>query len=126
MKSKTMKIVTWVVQVLLSIGILMAGTMKLITPYEELAKAMPWVGDFSAIQVKIIGSLELLGVIGLNLPFILKKFTKLVPIAGAGIVMLFVGAIVTHIGREENFIPPLVLLVMALFITYSRKDLLKS
>ena len=70
MKSKTMRIVTWVIQIILSIGILMVGIMKLMTPYEELAIAMPWVEDFSAIQIKIIGSLEILGALGLNLPFI--------------------------------------------------------
>ncbi len=70
--------------------------------------------------------LEILGVIGLNLPFLLKKFKKLVPIASAGLAMTMIGAIITHIGRGENFVPPLVLLAMALFVTYSRKDLLRA
>ena len=126
MKSKTMNIVTWVVQGLLSVGILMSGVMKLMTPYEELVKAMAWVEDFSATQIMIIGALEILGVIGLNLPFLLKKFKKLVPIASAGLVMIMTGAIITHISRGENFVPPLVLLAMALFVAYSRKDLLKG
>ena len=125
MKSKTMNIVTWVVQGLLSMAVLMAGIMKLMKPYGELASEMPWVEDFSPMQITTIGILELMGAIGLNLPFLIKKFTKIVPIAGAGIALLFSGAIITHISRGENFIPPLILLFMALFVTYSRKDLFK-
>ena len=121
-----MNIVTWVVQGLLSLGLLMSGVMKLMTPYEELVKEMAWVEDFSTTEIMIIGALEILGVIGLNLPFLLKKFKKLVPIASAGLAMIMIGAIITHIGRGENFVPPLVLLAMALFVTYSRKDLLRA
>ena len=121
-----MNIVTWIIQVLLSLGLLMAGVMKLMTPYEELVKEMSWTEDFSATQIMIIGALEVLGVIGLNLPFLLKKFKKLVPIASAGLAMTMIGAILTHIGRGENLVPPMVLLAMALFVTYSRKDFLKA
>ena len=128
MKTKTMNIVTWIVQGLLSVPMLLSGTMKLMTPYEE-AVIHPngaWMGDFSAMQITIIGTLEILGVIGLNLPFLLKKFKKLVPIAAAGLALTMAGAVITHIGRGENFIPPLVILTMALFVTYSRKELLKE
>jgi len=128
MNSKTMNIVTGVVQGLISVAMLMSGLMKSMTPYEELVKDpnMAWAGDFSAMQIMTIGILEILGVIGLNLPFLLKKFKKLVPIAGAGLALTLAGAVMTHLGRGENFVPPLVLLAMALFVTYSRKDMLKG
>jgi ascorbate-specific PTS system EIIC-type component UlaA len=126
MKSKTMKIITWIVQGLLSVGILMPAMFKFMTPYEEFASQQSWAEDFTPTQVLIIGALELLGVIGLNLPLLLKKYTKLVPVASTGIVLLFAGAVMTHIGRGEGFIPPLVMMIMALFVTYSRKDLFKS
>ena len=123
-----MNIVTWIVQGLLSIAMLLPGIMKLMTPYEELVKDpnMAWAGDFSAMQITIIGTLEILGVIGLNLPFLLKRFKQLVPIAAAGLALTMAGAVMTHIGRGENFVPPLVLLAMALFVIYSRKDMLKG
>ena len=123
-----MKIVTWIVQGLLSVGLLMPGIMKLMTPYSELAKDpnMAWMEEFSAMQIMIIGSLEILGFLGMTIPFIIKKMKALVPVAAAGIVLLFAGAVFTHIMRGENFMVPLVLMAMALFVAYARKDLLRK
>ncbi|PCH99185.1 MAG: hypothetical protein COB85_00510 [Bacteroidetes bacterium] len=123
-----MNIVTWVIQGLLSVGMLLPGLMKTMMPYEELVSDpnMGWAGDFSPMQIMIIGALEILGVIGLNLPFLLKKYKKVVPIASAGLALTMIGAIVTHVGRGENPGPVFVLLAFAIFVTYARKDLLKS
>ena len=121
-----MNIVTWVVQILLSFALLIPAIMKLTKPYEEFITKATWGEDFSPTQLIIIGILEALAIIGLNLPFLLKRFKKLVPISAAGLILLFGGAIKTHIGRDEPFMVPLVLMAMALFVTYSRKDLLKA
>ncbi|MCH7535720.1 MAG: hypothetical protein IH948_08265 [Bacteroidetes bacterium] len=48
------------------------------------------------------------------------------PIASAGLALTMAGAVMTHIGRDENFIPPLLILLIALFVTYARKDLLSG
>ena len=125
MKSKTINILTWVAQGLLSL-ILLPAIPKLILPYEELVAGVHWTEDFSSTQVMIIGVLEILGVIGLNLPFLLNKFKKLVPIAAIGLALIMAGAIVTHICRGENFILPGVLFIIALFVVFARKDLLKA
>lgn len=128
MESKALNITAGVLQGLLSVGLGMPGIMKIITPYESLVADpnMAWAADFSPLQIQVIAVLEILGVIGLNLPYLLKKFKKLVPISAAGLALTMIGAIVTHAGRGENFIPPLVLLLVSLFVAYARKDLLKS
>lgn len=48
----------------------------------------------------------------------------LVPIAAAGLTLTMVGALLTHITRVEEFIPALVIMLLAIFVTFARKDLL--
>jgi len=126
MKTKTMNIITWVIQILLSAIILMAGLFKLMTPYDEFVEKMPWAEGFSPTIIIVIGLLDILGVIGLNLPFIIKKLTKFVPHAALGIGFSMIGAIVTHIKIGEGFVLPLIILTMAFFVAYRRRNLLKT
>ena len=83
MKNTTKNILIWSLQSMAALAFIMAGLMKISTPYEELVIAdnMGWAEDISAIQIKAIGILEVLGAIGVILPLVLKKFTFLVPIA---------------------------------------------
>ena len=121
-----MKIVIWIIHILLSIGMLIPGIMKLITPFSEMMTQMPWVEEFSEMQVRIIALLEILGVIGLNLPYLLKKFKKLIPLASLGLSLTMAGATILHITRSEPFIFPVILMILGLLLTYFRKDLFKA
>ena len=87
---------------------------------------MAWAADFSAMQIKVIGTLELLGAIGIMAPMFIKKLQKLVPIAAIGLALVMVGAAVTHIGRGEPIIVNLVLLALCALTAFWRKDLLFS
>ena len=100
--------------------------MKMITPYDELVTQMAWAESFSAFAVYGIGALEVLGVIGMNLPFLLRKYKKLVPLAAGGLALTMLGAVVTHAVRGENVIAPIVLFVLASFVTYVRFELIKK
>ncbi len=51
----------WIAQGILGALFIMAGFMKSVQPKEKLSKNMPWVYDYSALQVKLIGLSELLG-----------------------------------------------------------------
>lgn len=123
-----MKIVIWIVQVLVAIAFFGAGLMKLITPYPDLVSDpnMGWVGDFSAMEIKIIAALEVLGALGLILPMILKKFKVLVPVAAIGLALAMIGAIITHIGRDEPIAVNLVLLVLTSLTAWWRRGFFKS
>jgi|TARA_B110000093_G_scaffold41894_1_gene44670 uncharacterized membrane protein YphA (DoxX/SURF4 family) len=122
---KTIKILTWTLQILAALAFIMAGIMKISTPYGDLvlAENMGWAEDFSATQIKIIGVLEFLGAIGMILPFVIKKFIFLVPLAALGLVLVMVGAIFTHLSREEPIIVNIVLLILNLSVVYLRRDL---
>lgn len=92
----------WVVQVLVALGLGMAGAMKLMTPYAELVTKMPWATDFSAMSVKLIAGAEVLGALGLILPSALRIKPVLTPVAAGCLALLMCGAAVTHLGRGEH------------------------
>ena len=103
----------------------MASLMKISTPYQELVLAdnMGWAEGFSAMQIKIIGSLEVVGSIGMILPLVLKKFTFLVPVAALGLVLVMVGVIFTHLNRGEPIIVNIILLFLNLSVVFLRRNL---
>jgi len=119
-------VMTGIAQGFLSIAMLGSGLMKIMTPYEEIAAQMAWAQNVSSSIVFLIGLLEIFGVIGMNLPYLLKKYKKLVPIAAGGLALTMLGAVLTHAIIGENIIAALVLLVIASFVTYSRLNLLKT
>jgi hypothetical protein len=96
--------------------------MKAFRPKEALADNMGWVEDFSVPMVKLIGGLEILAAIGLILPAALDIAPILVPIAALGLVLMMIGAILTHARRKEYQALPInvVLLLLAAFVAWGR------
>jgi uncharacterized membrane protein YphA (DoxX/SURF4 family) len=118
-----MNVVLWIIAGLLAAAFLAAGAMKLIQPKEKLAAAgMGYVEDFSAGAVKAIGALEVLAAIGLILPAALDIVPVLVPMAALGLVLLMIGAAITHLRRGESqmIVINLVLLVLAAVVAWAR------
>ena len=115
-----MNIALWIVQILLALAFLLAGTMKVTRPIEELAKRMGWVNDFKPQTVRLVGTLEILGAVGLILPALTNILPWLTPLAAAGLVLTMIGAMITHIRRGEAYRTPIniVLLVLAAFVVY--------
>ncbi|MFT4258895.1 DoxX family protein [Microbacterium sp.] len=109
-----MLIALWIVGGLLAIAMLGAGVMKLVTPKTALAeKGMAWTEDFSAGAIKAIAALEVLGALGLILPLLTGIAPILTPLAGTGLAIIMIGAIVVHVRRKEAFAPALVLALLA-------------
>src|SRR3954470_19623068 len=80
----------WIVQGLLAALFLFAGGMKLITPIEVLSAMSPFPGEF----IRFIGVCEVLGAVGLILPYALSILPGLTALA-AGLAVIMVGATVT-------------------------------
>lgn len=123
-----MKYALWIVQVLLALAFLAAGSMKILTPYESLLESLPWVEAFSANPwiITVIGILEVAGAIGLIIPALTRIVPVLTPLAGVGLALTMVGAAVLHASRGEwgNIVPNIVLMLLALFVVYGRYKLL--
>lgn len=113
-----MNIALWIVQVLLALLFLFTGGMKLIMPIEEMTQQLPMPGWF----LRFIGVCEVLGGLGLILPWLLRIRPGLTPLAAAGLVVIMIGATVTTImtGQIAISLVPLVVGILCLFVAYGR------
>jgi len=117
-----MNIALWVVQILLALAFGMAGIMKVSQPIDKLEARMGWVKSVGPRGVRLIGSLEILGAIGLILPAVTGILPWLTPLAATGLVLTMIGAMITH-GRRGEYSQigmNVVLLLLALFVAYGR------
>lgn len=118
-----MNIALWIIAWLLAVAFLASGTMKLIQPKEKLAAfGWGWVEDLNAAAVKGIGALEVLAAVGLILPAALDIAPVVVPLAAVGLVLLMVGAMITHSRRHEarSIVVALTLLALAALVAWGR------
>ncbi|WP_045516666.1 DoxX family protein [Neobacillus niacini] len=116
-----MNIALWIVQILLGLMFLMAGTTKAFS-YEKAKASMPWVKDSSKGLVTFIGVAELLGGLGLILPYALGIAPILTPIAAIGLGVIMILAAVFHAKRKENQAigMNIILLALAIFVAIGR------
>jgi len=118
-----MNVVLWIIASVLAVLFLASGAMKLLQPKEKLAASgQEWTEDFGANTIKLIGGLEVLAAIGLILPAVVDVVPVLVPLAALGLVLVMIGAIVTHARRRETpmVVVNLVLLVLAAVVVWGR------
>ena len=115
-----MNIALWIAQALLAAIFLFAGGMKLVIPIEEMTKQMPiplpdWFLRFTGI-------VEVLGAIGVILPWLLRIRPALTPLAATGLVIVMIGATVYTLaaGDFASAPIPLVVGILAAFVAYGR------
>ena len=116
-----MNIALWIVQIILGLAFIMFGSMKAFQ-YEKAQASLPWVKDYSKGFVTFIGVSELLGGLGLILPYALGIAPILTPIAALGLGIVMILAAGLQAKRKEN--PAigmnLVFLVLAIFVAIGR------
>jgi uncharacterized membrane protein YphA (DoxX/SURF4 family) len=115
--------VLWIIAILLAVAFLGSGLMKLAQSKEKLAASgMGWTEGFSPAMIKTIGALEILAAVGLILPAVLDIAPVLVPLAALGLVLIMIGAAVTHARRKEPqmIVFNVVLLVLAAVVVWGR------
>lgn len=119
-----MNIVLWVLAALLAALFLFAGAMKLARSKEKLTASagMAWATSFPPGVIKMIGALEVLAAIGLILPAALGIVPVLVPLAAVGLVLMMIGAALTHARRREYQAvgTNIVLLALAAVVAWGR------
>ena len=113
-----MNIALWIAQGLLAAIFLFAGGMKLVLPVEEMTKQLPLPGLF----LRFIAVCEVLGAIGVILPWLLGIRPGLTPLAAAGLVIIMIGATVLTLATSGIAMAPIPLVVgiLAAFVAYGR------
>ena len=108
----------WIVQWILALLFMFAGSMKLVLPIEEMTQQMQMPGLF----LRFIGVMEVLGALGLILPGLLHTRTGLTPLAAAGLVLVMIGAVVVSVelAGVMTAVLPFVTGMLAAFIAYGR------
>lgn len=108
----------WTIQGLLAALFAFAGTMKLILPAAMLTGPVPLPVEF----LRFIGVCELLGALGLILPWLLRVLPVLTPIAASGLVVIMIGATVVTIlgGSIGGAAIPFVVGLLACTVAYRR------
>lgn len=98
-----MKIFILIIQIILILVIGLFGFQKLIMPIPDLIEqGMLWIEDFPVWQVRAIGFIEFLGVLGLFVPYLIKALPKIIiAFASGGLALTMVGAVITHISRGD-------------------------
>jgi uncharacterized membrane protein YphA (DoxX/SURF4 family) len=115
-----MNIALWIAQALLAAIFLFAGGMKLVIPIEEMTKQMPI--PLPGWFLRFTGIVEVLGAIGVILPWLLRIRPALTPLAATGLVIVMIGATVYTLaaGDFASAPIPLVVGILAAFVAYGR------
>lgn len=115
-----MNILLWILQILLAAQFLQHGLIMVFPPaeYVEVMNATLGVG-----LRYFIGITELLAVVGLILPGILRIYTFLLPLTLAGLMIISASATVYHLFRNEtsSAIYTAVLFIIITFVAYMRR-----
>lgn len=115
-----MNIALWIIQGLLAFAMLGAGTFKFVTPYAKLTEKMKWALTWAPGRVKLLGFSEILGAIGLIVPWVTGIAPILTPVAAVCVLVLMLGAVKTHFDLKEPVVAPAVLSVLAVIVGVAR------
>lgn len=113
--------VLWVLQVLLGIQFVAIGVLHFVVP-EGLPATLEWMYDLSDTLHVVSGVAEILGGLGLILPAGTRILPQLTVLAAAGLLLVMVGAVIYHLGRDEliNVVGNVVLATLLGYVAYGR------
>ncbi|SEP41947.1 DoxX family protein [Amycolatopsis saalfeldensis] len=119
-----MNIALWIGQGLLALVYLAAGGLKVARSRERLIATgrLDWMKDTSDAGVKAVGLVELLGALGVILPWLTGIAAVLTPIAAVGLGVVQICALRVHLARNERQPLPanVFLLLLAAFVAVGR------
>ena len=92
----------WVAQALLAVVFAYSGALKVSQPREKLvAMGQTGVAVYPMPLVRFAASCELLGAVGIIVPWLTDTAPVLTPLAAAGFAVIMVGAVAAHARLHE-------------------------
>lgn len=115
-----MNIALWVVQILLALLFMFSGVSKFLMPADEMTKNMPPFLSLGFIY--FIAVCEILGGIGLVVPWVTKIRPGLTPLAAFLLFIIMIGAtVITAMGQAALAIIPAVVGLLCAFVAWGRR-----
>ena len=118
-----MNSILWIVQGFLAITFLYSGINKSILSEQQLiARGQTGVVGKSATTIHLIGIIEILGAIGLILPWLTGILKVLTPVSAVGFAIIMVLAAPIHhrLHEPKNVAVNITLLILSLFVAVER------
>jgi uncharacterized membrane protein len=111
----------WALQIFFGLFFIAIGVSHFVVP-EGLPAQAEWMYDLSTGMHAVVGTAEILGGLGLILPSVTRILPWLTPLAALGLVVVMLGAVVFHVGRDEmtNVVTNLVVAGAMAFVAYGR------
>lgn len=115
-------IALWAVQAILAAVFAGVGFAKVTKSNAELQPRIGYVEDFTDQQITMLGVAELLGAIGVVVPWAIQVAPVLTPVAALGLLVVMVGAVIVHVRRDEAqmILLPAALGLAAAFVAFGR------
>lgn len=117
----------WIIAGIAAVAYAAGGGMLLLArdKYRSISASQHWVDDFEDHHLKIIGTIKVIGALGLVLPALGGVAPILVPLAACGLTLFMAGAGTTRFRRNEwgLMAGDLVFIAVLAFLAWGRFDL---
>lgn len=117
-----MELFALLMSILISLVFLLAGTMKLVKSHETLRGNLRWTSEKSTLYLNFISWAEIIGALLFFIPYQFSVLPFLSVIAAFVLVVLMIGAPITHLrlGEHKEAALTTFLLIMILLVTFIR------
>lgn len=109
-----MELFMWILQAGLAVFFLIMGINKLRISKQQLIAEHKIAPDGSIAPVRIIGTMEILGSIGIVFPVWFNVLPFLTPAAAIGFCVVMIGAFAVHYKKKEFNVLPLLTAIFVL------------
>lgn len=94
----------WIITIIAAAAYAAGGTTMLLMSrerYRSMGSTQHWVDEFGTGHLKVIGTIKLIGALGLVLPVATGIAPVLTPVAACGLALFMAGAATTRFRRSE-------------------------
>ena len=108
--------------VFISLIFILAGSMKLIKSYEPASERIKWTKEKSMLMIRLLALGEIIGALLFMIPYYLNVLPFLSIAAALFLVILMIGAPISHLklGEHREAALTTFLLILMLIVTFVR------